>query len=122
MTDIARAREPVADTNGKPFDEAKVERAAMLLVDLHPLLAYDSARRIVLCAGDPRILSTVPEPMDGAMDNKCAACKGTGADLSYAATCDYCIGTGKAASPNTEGYCGIVEVGPDWNDPPDTEE
>ena len=47
-------------------------------------------------------LSTIPEPMEGAMDNKCAPCKGTGADLSYAATCDYCLGTGKAAPPNTE--------------------
>lgn len=46
MTD-ARPAMVTEDSNGKPFDETKVEQAAILLVDLHPLLAYDSARRIV---------------------------------------------------------------------------
>jgi hypothetical protein len=44
--------EAFVDSNGKPFDETKVERATMLLVDLHPLLAYDSARRIVTNANN----------------------------------------------------------------------
>jgi hypothetical protein len=42
------------DSNGKPFDPVKVERASMLLVDLHPLLDYHSARRIVENANNTR--------------------------------------------------------------------
>lgn len=40
------------DSNGDLLDQAKVERATMLLVDLHPLLAYDGARWIVEHAND----------------------------------------------------------------------
>jgi hypothetical protein len=45
---------PTVDSNGRPFDQEKVERASLLLVDLHPLLDLESARRIVLCAGNVR--------------------------------------------------------------------
>ena len=51
--DLVARSVPSADSNGRPFDETKVERAAMLLVDLHPLLDFEGARNAVLRAGRP---------------------------------------------------------------------
>lgn len=57
------------DSNGKPFDPVKVERAAMLLVDLHPLLDHHSAVRVVQEANELSLTrNQTPPEVEGLLD------------------------------------------------------